>query len=207
MLWKIDREHLKRTLLPIGEMKKKEVREYAEKIQLETSAAPESQDLCFVMEGDYRRFLYEAMPDIVSDISDGDITDEDGNKIGSHSGFINYTIGQRRGLGLSFPTPRYVKKIDPISNQVMVAEKKSIYSKKCFTNKINWLIDNPGTPLKARAKIRYNSDDSSVRVESVDNGYRFTFDKPQLAVTPGQSVAIYNKDTLIGGGVIEFSDE
>ena len=105
-----------------------EVREYAQRIQLETSTAPESQDLCFVMEGDYRRFLYEAMPDIVSDISNGNITDESGNKIGTHSGFINYTIGQRKGLGLSFPTPRYVKRIDPISNQIMVAEKKSIYS-------------------------------------------------------------------------------
>ena len=81
-----------------------------------------------MMEGDYRRFLYEAMPDIVSDISNGNITDESGNKIGTHSGFINYTIGQRKGLGLSFPTPRYVKRIDPISNQIMVAEKKSIYS-------------------------------------------------------------------------------
>ena len=207
MLWKIEREHLKRTLLPIGEMKKKEVREYAQRIQLETSTAPESQDLCFVMEGDYRRFLYEAMPDIVSDISNGNITDESGNKIGTHSGFINYTIGQRRGLGLSFPTPRYVKRIDPISNQIMVAEKKSIYSNTCFTNKINWLIDEPSTPLKARAKIRYNSDDSSVEVESTDSGYQFTFDKPQLAVTPGQSVALYNKDTLIGGGVIESSGE
>ena len=207
MLWKVDKEHLKRTLLPIGKMKKKEVREYAEKIQLETSAAPESQDLCFVMEGDYRRFLHEAMPDIISDMSEGDITDEDGNKIGNHSGFINYTIGQRRGLGLSFPTPRYVKKINPISNQVMVAEKKSIYSNRCFSNNINWLIDKPETPLKARAKIRYNSDDSSVEVESVNNRYRFTFEEPQLAITPGQSVAIYNKDILIGGGIIESYDE
>ena len=112
MLWHIDQNLLDRTLLPIGELTKDEVREYAKLHNLETSNIPDSQDLCFVMDGDYRNFLNEFMPEKMEKITEGDIEEENGTVVGHHSGFTDYTIGQRKGLKLSYPEPRYVKKIN-----------------------------------------------------------------------------------------------
>ena len=207
MLWHVDRDLLDRTLLPIGSLTKKEVREYAKINKLETSDIPDSQDLCFVMDGDYRNFLNEYMPDKMKGVSSGEIHSEDGAVVGSHTGFTDYTIGQRKGLGLSFPEPRYVKKINPITNTITISKKESLYSKQCLVKDINWLVDTPKLPLTAYTKIRYNSSGADALIEKTDNGYFITFSELQLAITPGQSIVFYHDDTLIGGGIIDEHNE
>tara|TARA_B100002052_G_scaffold130341_2_gene119571 strand:+ start:4188 stop:5285 length:1098 start_codon:yes stop_codon:yes gene_type:complete len=207
MLWDINRNLLDRTLLPIGELTKEEVRGYAKNNELETSDIPDSQDLCFVMDGDYRDFLNQYMPEKMQNISNGDIKDEDGAIVGNHTGFTNYTVGQRKGLGLSFPEPRYVKKINPITNTITISKKESLYSNKCFVKNINWLIDPPCFPLSTSSKIRYNSVGANAVIEKHNDDYIIIFEEPQLAITPGQSIVFYNEDILIGGGVIEKYNE
>jgi len=207
MLWDVNRNFLDRTLLPIGELTKEQVRKYAKKNNLETSNIPDSQDLCFVMDGDYRDFLNQYMPDKMKNISNGDIQDEEGNNVGNHTGFTNYTLGQRKGLRLSFPEPRYVKKINPITNTITISKKESLYSNECIVKKINWLIDKPDFPLSVSSKIRYNSTDANAIIENYNNDYLITFKNPQLAITPGQSIVFYKENILIGGGVIEKNNE
>ena len=207
MLWHISKEHIERTLLPIGELKKDEVRKYATEKALETSDIPDSQDLCFVMDGDYRNFLNKFMPEKMENIDGGDIKSEDGNVIGKHTGFTNYTIGQRRGLGLSKPEPRYVKKINPISNTITVAKKDSMFSNVCTASQINWLLKPQSFPFKATTKIRYNSIGTSALINEHEGSYTIHFDEPQLAITPGQSIVFYDDDTLLGGGIINGNHE
>jgi len=207
MLWHINRDLIDRTLLPIGDLKKEEVRQYAKEKNLETSNIPDSQDLCFVMDGDYRNFLNRFMPEKMEKIEGGEIKSEDGSVVGTHSGFTNYTIGQRKGLGLSNPEPRYVKKINPISNTITVAKKASMFSGVCIAKEINWLVDTPKFPLKAFTKIRYNSLGSMALIEKIDESYLVTFEESQLAITPGQSIVFYNEETLLGGGIIGDSNE
>ena len=207
MLWHIDRELINRTLLPIGNLKKDEVRAYAKQKNLETFDVPDSQDLCFVMDGDYRNFLNEFMPEKMGEINGGNIESQSGTVVGKHSGFTNYTIGQRKGLGLSNSEPRYVKKINPISNTITVAKKASMFSKVCTAKGINWLVDTPNFPFKALTRIRYNSLGSMASIERKDEEYLVTFEEPQLAITPGQSIVFYNEETLLGGGIIRESDE
>lgn len=203
MLWHLERGHIQRTMLPLGEMTKSEVREYANKNNLETSEIPDSQDLCFVMDGDYRDFLNEYMPEKMNNINNGDIENEKGEVIGAHSGFTDYTVGQRKGLQLSYPEPRYVKKINPITNTITVSKKESLYSDNCTTKNINWLIDKPRLPQEVYAKVRYNGQGCKATIKKSDNDYLVTFENPQLAITPGQSVVFYDEETLIGGGIIE----
>ena len=207
MLWHVDRNLLDRTLLPIGDLSKDEVREYAKANCLETSNIPDSQDLCFVMDGDYRNFLNEFMSEKMEKISNGDIHDEKGDVVGCHTGFTDYTIGQRKGLGLSYPEPRYVKKINPITNTITISKKESLYSNKCIVKEINWLIDQPKLPQTAHTKIRYNSAGAEASIERKDGHYLITFNEPQLAITPGQSIVFYNDKTLMGGGIIEEYNE
>ena len=203
MLWHLDRKHIERTILPLGKMTKIEVRKYANNNGLETSATPDSQDLCFVMDGDYRDFLNEYMPEKIKNINNGNIENERGEKIGVHSGFTDYTIGQRKGLKLSYPEPRYVKKINPITNTITVSKKESMYSDNCITKKINWLVKKPNLPINVFAKVRYNSEGSRATITKSNNDYIISFKTPQLAITPGQSVVFYDQDTLLGGGIIE----
>ena len=206
MLWHIDRSLIDRTLLPIGDLRKEEVREYANKKKLETSNVPDSQDLCFVMDGDYRNFLNKFMPEKMEKIDGGDIEDEGGDVVGKHTGFTNYTIGQRKGLRLSNPEPRYVKKINPISNTITIAKKESMFSSKCRATEINWLADTPSFPFQALTKIRYNSIGAMALVDKQGEEYIIDFDEPQLAITPGQSIVFYSNETLLGGGIIKEHD-
>ena len=153
---------------------------------------------------DYSQFLYEIVPDKMENISDGPIIDEDNNKVGMHKGFTSYTVGQRRGLGLSFPEPRYVKKINPINNTIVVSKKDALYSRKCTAHSINLLKDNLSFPANIMAQIRYNSKPSSAAIEiKKDDEIKIEFENPQLAITPGQSIVFYEDDTLIGGAIIK----
>jgi len=203
MLWQVKQEALARTLLPLGEMTKNQVRDYAQAHNLETAQTPESMDLCFVNDDDYNRFLYEIMPEQMENISSGEILNETGETVGQHTGFTNYTIGQRRGLGLSNPEPRYVKEINPLDNTVTVAKKESMFDDTCFISDLNWFIDEPKVSLEASVRIRYNSKGSIANIIRIADRFKIKFREPQLAITPGQSAVFYQDDIVLGGGIIE----
>ena len=203
MLWDIDKKQLEKTLFPIGDMTKDEVRDYAIKNNLETANRAESQDLCFVLGDDYNQFLYEIVPDKMENISEGAIIDEKDKEVGTHKGFTNYTIGQRRGLGLSFPEPRYVKKINPINNTIVISKKDALYSSNCRAQNINLLKNDLSFPMNVMAQIRYNSKPSPATIDiNKDSEIKIKFENPQLAITPGQSIVFYIDNILIGGAII-----
>jgi len=203
MLWQIDKKYLERTILPLGELTKKEVRKIALEYNLENAERDESMDLCFVVDNDYKQFLHEFMPEKVNNIKNGEIINEEGEKVGIHSGYTNYTIGQRRGLGLSLPEPRYVKKILPLENKLIVSKKTGLLSNKACVKNLNWMKKIDNFPFKCKARIRYNSIGADVTLIIENNKMICEFDEPQLAVTPGQSMVFYLDDAIIGGGIID----
>ena len=179
MLWQINKKFLEKTILPLGGLKKEEVRKIAKEYELENANRSESMDLCFVVDNDY------------------------GEVVGSHNGYTNYTIGQRRGLGLSFPEPRYVKKILPNDNKIIVSKRDGLLSDKCYVSNLNWMKDINKFPFKSKARIRYNSQGVDTTITKKNNKYYCQFEQPQLAVTPGQSIVFYVNDSVVGGGIIE----
>ena len=175
----------------------------AKEYKLENANRDESMDLCFVVDNDYRQFLHEFVPDKVQDITEGDIIDEVGDIVGAHTGYTNYTIGQRKGLGLSFPEPRYVKKILPKHNQIIVSKKKGLLSNGCHISNLNWIKKIEEFPFNFKARIRYNSEGADAILINKNNRFFCEFKNPQLAVTPGQSIVFYINDAIAGGGIIE----
>ena len=202
MLWQIKKEHLSKTILPLGGLTKKEVRDIALEYKLINAERSESMDLCFVVDDDYREFLSEFAPEKIQNVSNGNILNEEGETIGEHNGYINYTIGQRRGLGLSLPEPRYVKKIIPNENKIIVSKKDKLLSTSCKISKINWM-SKIELPLQCKVRIRYNSKGADADIYKKNNLFYCNFKEPQLAVTPGQSMVFYNDESIIGGGIIE----
>lgn len=202
MLWQIQKDFLKKTILPLGELTKQEVRKIALDYKLINAERSESMDLCFVVDDDYRDFLSEFAPEKIENMTDGEITNEDGETVGIHSGHINYTIGQRKGLGLSFPEPRYVKKILPNENKIIVSKKDKLLSNGCYISKINWMEDI-SLPIKCKVRIRYNSKGANAQLIKKNDTIFCEFENPQLAVTPGQSIVFYNDALIIGGGIID----
>jgi len=203
MLWQIDKKLLEKTILPIGELTKNEVREIAKEYKLENASRSESMDLCFVVDNDYRQFLNEFIPEKVKNIKQGEIINDDGDVIGAHTGYTNYTIGQRKGLGLSFPEPRYVKKILPNDNKIVVSKKAGLLSSGCYISNLNWMKNIKEFPFEFKARIRYNSQGAKAIVTNKNNKFFCEFETPQLAVTPGQSIVFYINDSVAGGGIIE----
>lgn len=203
MLWKVRREYLNRTLFPLGNMTKEEVRAYAEKENLVTAKRPESMDLCFIDTNNYGKFLNNYIPNKFKNIKEGIILNESGDNIGSHKGFYNYTIGQRKGLGLSRTEPRYVQNINPKNNQIVVSKKENLYSTECTLIDYNWIIDKPKMPMEADVKIRYYSKSSKATISYQKKELKVNFKDPQFAITKGQSAVFYNKNQLLGGGVIK----
>ena len=204
VLWGIPRDSIKRTIFPLGEYTKSQVREIARKYNLETAENPESMEICFVADNNYNRFLNKYIPNKMNAIGSGDILDENQKIVGEHNGYTNYTIGQRKGIGLSYPDPRYVKSIDPDNNTITISRKNELYKKNCYVSNINWLIDTPKLPLNIYSQIRYNSKKIHSTILFDDNQIKVQFKEPQLAVTPGQSIVFYVDDILIGGGIIEI---
>jgi len=205
VLWGIPRDSIKRTLFPLGEFTKEQVREIARGYKLETAENPESMEICFVADNNYNRFLNNYIPNKMSSIGSGKIMDEEENVVGEHKGYTNYTVGQRKGIGLSYPDPRYVKSIDAKTNTITISRKNKLYKEKCYVSNVNWLIDEPALPMQIHSQIRYNSKKVESNVLLEKNRIKVQFDEPQLAVTPGQSIVFYIGDILIGGGIIELS--
>ena len=202
VLWGIPKETISRTILPLGGLTKKEVRQIASNSNLETANTPESMEICFVADNNYKRFLKDYSSKEMSKIGKGKIVNESNKTIGEHDGYPNYTVGQRKGVGLAHSKPRYVKSIDKDSNTVMISEKKNMFSSGCNVSKENWLVDTSNLPTQIEAQIRYNSKPVKCTISDIDK-LSVDFKEPQFAVTPGQSIVFYKEDVLLGGGIIE----
>lgn len=204
-LWGLTQESLSHTIFPLGRLKKKEVRNLAKKFNLKTSQKQESQEICFIPDNDYNRFIRDQVPEKVEALENGEIIDTRGNRLGMHRGYPFYTIGQRKGLGIAVGEPVYVSEIDPGKNRIVVGRKDDLFRRGLVANKINWVaLTGLGKPKRAFVKIRYKDPGSFATIEPMgEKQVRIIFDKPQRAVTPGQSVVFYEKDIVLGGGIIQ----
>ena len=196
-LYSLTREQLAGIILPLGEYRKKEVREIAASLGLKTSDRPESQD--FISGNDYTPLF------TIGEIKEGDIVDEKGNILGRHSGIIHYTIGQRKGLGIAAPRPLYVSRIDAERNRVVVSDRESLFSTGLIAGGLNLIaVDKIEGPLKTKVKIRLQHQGADAVISPLENNRaKIVFDEPQLSVTPGQSAVFYLDETVLGGGIIE----
>jgi tRNA-specific 2-thiouridylase len=205
-LFEMTQKQLERAVFPLGEMTKSEVREIARNIGLETASKPESQEICFVPDGDYGRFVenyarYEmGEPSALA----GEIKTSAGKVIGEHAGLHRFTIGQRRGIGIASSEPLYVVKIDVPRNQLVVGSKSELYGDSLTATGVNWLaISQPDAPVRASVRIRYRAIEAPATINPVGAGrVRVEFDEPQAAITPGQAAVFYDGDAVVGGGWI-----
>ncbi|MCX5642126.1 MAG: tRNA 2-thiouridine(34) synthase MnmA [Candidatus Omnitrophica bacterium] len=198
-LYNLTREQLSALLFPLGGLTKEEVRKKAHSFGLPNSGKKGSQEICFIPDNDYGRFIRDRFPGAAVS---GPIFGPEGKLLGSHRGVAFYTVGQRDGLGVSLPRPVYVKEVDPARNALIVAEKEAVFRKELLASDLNWIGEKPSEIFKAKAKIRYRNPETTVMVEPINGKVRVKFDKPQFAVTPGQSIVFYRRGTVLGGGVI-----
>lgn len=200
-LYNLTQFQLEHTLFPLGYYTKKEIRHIAEELDLSVADKPDSQEICFV-NTNYREFLAEKAP---NKIEEGPFVDAKGNVIGRHKGIPFYTIGQRRGLGISAGKPLYVIDIDAKNNAVVLGDEKQLYAGEFIAYNMNWVaIDELSEKLKVDAKIRYNFHEKPAEILPLDDGtVKVVFEEPQKAVTPGQAVVFYKDDSVIGGGIIQ----
>lgn len=203
-LYSLGQEQLKAIRMPLGELSgKDEVRRIAEKLGLPTASKPDSQEICFVPDNDYASFIERRLG--IKSVP-GNYVDGDGNVLGRHKGIINYTVGQRKGLGIAFGKPMFVTKIDPVTNDITLGEKGTEFSDNLTADSLNFIpFDELKEPLRALAKVRYSAKPAACTVTPIDKDtVRVEFDVPQRAVTPGQAVVFYDEDydVVIGGGNI-----
>lgn len=205
-LFGLTQEQLSRTRFPLGEMTKPEVRDVARKHRLALAEKPDSQEICFVPGGDYKKFIDaylaeqgESLPD-----TSGDIVTRNGEVLGHHAGIHNFTVGQRKGLGVATGSPLYVIQINGEVGQVTVGDNDDLMARTLIAHKLNWIaIEDLEGPLRVHAKIRHRHEPAAAVVERGEEGEaRVTFDEPQRAITPGQAVVFYDGDTVVGGGWI-----
>lgn len=200
VLYSMTQQQLSKVKFPLGEYSKSEIRAIAEKEGFVNAAKPDSQDICFVKDGKYVDFIegYTGKK-----YPPGDFVDTEGKVLGTHKGIISYTVGQRKGLGLSLKEPMYVKEIDTANNRVVLARDEELFSKVLYADNIN-LISVPELSgevrVKAKVRYRHTEDDAVARIE---NGLlRVEFDRPQRAITKGQAVVLYDGENVFGGGTI-----
>jgi tRNA-specific 2-thiouridylase len=202
VLFPLSQEQLSHTLLPLGSYTKKRVRALAKEKGLPTHAKAESQEICFVADNDYAGFIMKRRPEA---FRKGLITDPGGRILGRHRGIPFYTIGQRKGLGISSPRPLYVLNISGETNRITVGEERELYQKTFVANGINWIaFDEPNNQMEVKAKIRYAHREAEATVTALTRDrVEVEFLKPQKAITPGQAVVFYQDDLVLGGGWIE----
>jgi tRNA-specific 2-thiouridylase len=200
-LFDLDQQQLGMALFPLGAMRKSEVRAIASQRGLPNAGKPDSQDICFVPDGDYREFVRREAGDTGRP---GDIVDANGRVVGKHAGLGSYTVGQRRGLGITSGRPLYVIALDAAANRVVVGGDEEQYGRCLLADRMNWVsIEEPQAPLDAVARIRSTHKGAEVRVEPLpEKCARMTFRDPQRAITPGQAVVLYRGDLVLGGGFI-----
>jgi tRNA-uridine 2-sulfurtransferase len=204
-LWGLSQEQLSRSEFPLGELAKEEVRALARRVNLPVAEKPESMELCFVPNGNYVQFIhaYSSERGIALQKDGGEIVDENGAVVGRHDGVHNFTIGQRKGLGLAAGKPLYVISLDRENNRVVVGDDDSLRTSKCEIENVNWVsCDEQGQPLRAKVKIRHKHEPAVATVEPFRSNARIQFDVPQRAITPGQAAVFYDGDRVLGGGWI-----
>lgn len=207
-LWELTQDQLSRAYFPLGEMLKSEVRDIARDANLYVAEKQESQEICFVPDGNYSGFIdryleHEERADEIP--AGGEIVNARGEKIGEHTGIHRYTIGQRKGLGIAHEKPLYVVQIERLKNQIIVGEKDELEQTEFTAKGVNWVaLDTPAEPVRAEVKVRYRHEPAAATIYALaDDRARIVFDEPQRAVTPGQATIFYDGEETLGGGWIE----
>ncbi len=200
-LFTLTQKELSRLMFPLGDFTKEQVREISEGFELSVATKKDSQDVCFIAK-DYRSFIENNLPGFSA--KEGFIKDLNGEVLGKHLGIHNFTIGQRKKLGINSLKAMYVVSINFDNNDVIVGNKEDLYSKVLFANNLNWTV-NPNDLIekKIEAKIRYRSPESLASIRFIDNRLHVLFDQAQRSITPGQAIVFYHKDRVLGGGWID----
>ena len=200
-LYNLTQEQLSHTLMPVGEYTKDEVREIAERIQLQVANKPDSQDICFVPDGDYAGFIEKTSGE---KLPTGNFVTLDGKILGVHKGITHYTVGQRKGLGLALGYPAFVVEIRPDTNEVVIGTNEDSMSYHVRANQLNFMsIADLTEPMRVFAKIRYNHKGAFCTIEKTgEDEVLCTFEEKQRAITPGQAVVFYDGEYVVGGGTI-----
>ncbi len=207
-LWGLTQESLSRTLLPLGKYTKDEIRKLAEDFNLKTANKPDSQEICFVADNNYERFLREKIPDVIEGLEEGDMIYK-GEVVAKHKGIPFYTVGQRKGLGIALGKPAYVKKIDQKNNIIEIGDKEDLKGYELEAEDINYVsVERLEENKIVIAKIRYSDKGSPAKIlESDESKIRLKFLEPKSAITPGQSLVIYDEQGyVLAGGVIKNSE-
>ena len=201
-LYRLTQQQLAHVMTPLGGWNKTDTRAEAAKRNLPVANKPESQEICFVPDDDYKNYLVQHRPELKHP---GDIVDTKGNVLGQHNGIAFYTIGQPKGLGIAYPEPLYVIRLDAGKNQVIVGSNKEVFTKGLVANQLNWVsVADVTEPVEALAKIRYGAKEAKAQLlPNGDGTLKVLFPEMQRAVTPGQSVVFYEADgRVLGGGII-----
>ena len=203
-LYSLTQSQLSRTIMPLGMLEnKQETRAIAEEMGLVTAKKPDSMEICFVPDKDYAGFIKRRTGE---GVNEGNFVDADGNVLGRHKGIIHYTVGQRKGLGVTFGKPMFVLRIDAEKNEVVLGEKGTEFADTLIASDLNFItFDTLSEPIRVNAKVRYSAKEASATIEPMGDGCaRVVFEQPQRAITPGQAVVFYEPDGdgVIGGGII-----
>ena len=198
----LGQDKLKHAQFPVGDYTKPEIRQIAEKHGLPTASRKDSQDLCFLAGEDYRNFLQRNAAEM---LKPGEIVTRDGKSLGEHNGLANYTIGQRKGLGVASPVPLYVLGKNSAENTLIVGTQDELGSRELTARDVNWVSGEiPGGPFRAEVKIRYTAKEAEALVIPIEgNQVQVMFDAPQRDITAGQAAVFYQGDLLVGGGIIQ----
>ena len=199
-LFSLTQEQLAHAMFPVGDRPKDAVRAYARERNLPVADKPDSQEICFIPDHDYARFVGERTPAAAG----GAILSEDGHVLGRHDGIHRYTVGQRKGLGLSTGSPLYVLELRPAGRQVIVGPRTSLEKTTLTASGVNWIVEETEHPLRVSAQIRHRHQAAPATVRSLGaDRAEVVFDMPQIAITPGQAVVFYSADVVVGGGWID----
>lgn len=201
VLYALTQDKLARLELPLGEMTKEQIRKTAEEAGLICANRPDSQDICFVPDGDYAAFIEKNDPLVVKK---GNYIDENGDVLGEHQGIIHYTLGQRKGLGIALGKPQFVIGKSVVDNTVILGDEESLFKREVTVKDVNFIpFDELSGEMRVMAKLRYRQTEQPAVLKSVKNGcVQLLFDEPQRAPSPGQAAVFYDGDIVVGGGII-----
>ena len=198
VLYTLGQRELSLLLLPVGHLRKERVRELAAEMGLPVADKPDSVDICFITNNDYRTFIAGRVPQ-----AEGDLVDADGRVVGRHRGIAGFTVGQRRGLGVALGEPRFVTAVDSVRNVVTIGQEEDLLTTTLVAEDVRWVAGTPpSAELEAQVKIRYRTRASPALVRAVGATACVQFERPQRAVTPGQAAVFYRGDEVLGGGII-----